>query len=763
MNIKRFLSTLLSVAMVATSFSNVYAASSNSITRIASVKEDSVIENVDLKIKPTSAVESGSSIIIDIENAEFDKDKIFEKTGKTFDELTKYDGNGEIIKPYEIKIINDTEIQVFLGGVENYETDIEPYPYYLIPLVAVSTSEEDVKVSIDANGTTISSTSHTIATSTAEDGKTTTKVNKVKKFSDVLYVDTITVKEDVYDTFKNGEVKVRVNGGFKIISDNIKVEAGINLDNSVSPEVKVENGGTYFTFKMPDEWTNTKKASSFTITGIKVEADDEDKNYGDVKLTISGSSANITKDTITVGSRQDFGFEFQTISDVPTIVAGRTADAHKDLDKDNFKSAKVKFEELTADTWLTNRKLEFTVPEGVKIIDADINKVKEISGLTDSVSITNDGKTLKIDKNLDIKSNRDSDKTASFEMELYLSIDADYTGDIELNVKGAGLAEGDLDPIVIAEAITPIKIDTTTTEVNLGYQSFATSDITISETQDGVLLDGEEVVITFDDKQFGNTELGFNDTNVEYTVNGELEIKNFEVKAGAITFKVDKSSYTEPASITISNITVGATRSIPYGSYALKVTGNAVVNNYEKNLDKIYPVALDKVNEKDNEDISYFDTIDGYSFDNYITVITATGTFDSTVEVTVGTTAIKVNGEEYEIDAYSYIQPTTNSTLVPLRAVAVALADGDITKADESSNIAWDAETKTVTIVYNGKIVQFQANSNYMVVDGTTIACDNGAVAEITDNRMYVPMRALGVALGVPVDWDAETRTAKYN
>ena len=673
-----------------------------------------------------------------------------------------YNGT-DLIRPYEFKKINDTEAQVFLGQISRDEADIDPAPYYLIPIIAKATSEEDVKVSIDSNGTVISSTTHTVATSTSEDGRTTTKVNKTHTFSDTLYVDTITVKEDVYDTFKNGEVKVRVNSGFKIISDNIKVEAGINLDNSVSPEVKVENGGTYFTFKMPDEWTNTKKASSFTITGIKIEADDEDKNYGDVKLTISGSSANITKDTITVGSRQDFGFEFQTISDVPTIVAGRTADAHKDLDKDNFKSAKIKFEELTADTWLTNRKLEFTVPEGVKIIDADINKVKEISGLTDSVSITNDGKTLKIDKNLDIKSNRDSDKTASFEMELYLSIDADYTGDIELNVKGAGLAEDDLDPIVIAEAITPIKIDTTTTEVNLGYQSFATSDITISETQDSVLLDGEEIVITFDDKQFGNTELGFNDTNVEYTVNGELEIKNFEVKAGAITFKVDKSSYTEPASITISNITVGTTKSIPYGSYALKVTGSAVVNNYEKNLDKIYPVALDKVNEKDNEDISYFDTIDGYSFDNYITVITATGTFDSTVEVTVGTTAIKVNGEEYDIDTYSYIQAATNSTLIPLRAVTIALIGDSVENADESSNIAWDAESKTVTIIYNNKIVQFQAGSAYMVVDGTTIANENGAVAEITDNRMYVPMRSLSTAFNIPISWNAETRTAKYN
>ncbi|MBQ9605179.1 MAG: copper amine oxidase N-terminal domain-containing protein, partial [Firmicutes bacterium] len=75
--------------------------------------------------------------------------------------------------------------------------------------------------------------------------------------------------------------------------------------------------------------------------------------------------------------------------------------------------------------------------------------------------------------------------------------------------------------------------------------------------------------------------------------------------------------------------------------------------------------------------------------------------------------------------------------------------------------------SKTATILYaagNGqKIIQFQAGSNIMVVDGTSIPMENGVVAEITDSRMFVPFRALGQALGVPVDWDAETRTAIYN
>lgn len=759
---KKFVSGLLAVTVAATSFTSVFAASSNSITRIDSVKEDSVIENVDLKIKPTSAVESGSSIILTLENAEFDEDKIEKETGKTLAELIAYKDSG-LIKPYEFKRINDSEAQIFLGAITREEADIDPAPYYLIPIVAVANSEEDVKVKIDSNGTVISSTTHTVATSTSEDGKTTTKVNKERTFSDTLYVDTITVKEDVYGTFKEGTVKVRVNGGFKIVDSDIQVEPGVNLTGAESVTAKIDDNGSYISFDIPESWTKTKNAASFTIKGIKIEPDDEDKNFGDVRLTISGSSANITKETITVGSRQDYGFEFEVVNETPTILSGRTYTQNKDLDKEDFKTAKVKFAELTVDTWLTNRKLEFTVPEGVKIVDAEFTKIKNIVSLDDYASIANDGRTLKIDKGVELKSNRKSDEQASFEMELYLSVDADFTGDVELAVKGGGIAEDTIPALTIAEAVTPIKVDAVPTTVNLGYQTFTTGDITITETQDGALLDGEEVIIAFDDKNFGNSELGFNDVNVEYTIDGELEIKDFKVSNGAITFKVDKTSNLEPSTITISNVTVGTTRAVPYGTFSLKISGDAVINNYAKNVKDIYPVKLDKVEEKDNEDITLFDTVDGYVLPDYVSIITQTGTFDTTVKVTIGSQEIEVNGELFTVDTTPYIQATTNSTLVPLRVVAVALNGGDIESADECSNIAFDAESKTATIIYQGKIVQFQAGSAYMVVDGTTIANDNGAVAEITDGRLYVPYRSLGTALGVPVTWDAEARTAQYN
>ena len=811
------------------------AASSNSVDRIDSVKEDEVIQNVNLKIEPKASVASGASIIIDIENGEFDLDKIGslpqysgpagltwagfqENLADNSDNIgAAYSTAGFMDKtntrsdlPYSMRWINDSEVQVFLApvpeGAAGEKNIITPgAPYYSIPIKAVATSDdEDIKVTIDANGTSVSSTTHTVATTSSQDGATTTTVNKIKTGTDTVKIDTITVKETVkgsFDAVKNSDgtysaatVKVRVNGGFKIINGGkITVKPGINISGKAAT-VDYTTSDDYILFNLPVEWIanydangdiksiGTDLPSSFTIEGLEVEPDDEDKNWGDINITISGSAAGISKETIKVGERVDYGMEMTVEGDVPTIISGRTYLANeKDLDEDDFKSAKVYFKETAQDTWIDSRKLEFTLPDGVKIVKVEYDKVERIKDKNDgSVNksaieaksvIAGDGNVLKINKGLTGDYSNTKDDGMEFKFELYLSIDADFTGDVTCAVAGAGLAADTLEDVVIAEAVAPISVETATTKVNMGYQVFDAADITITEAQDGILLDGEKVVISFDDKKFGKSELGFNDTDVEYSIDGELEIKNFEVKEGAITFKVDKTSYTEPSSITISNLTVGTTRSVPYGSYDLKIGGDAVVNNYDDDVNnKIYDLKIDNLEKDDKDnDRAYFDTTDGYSFDNYVEIVTEAGTLDGVVEVTIGEKTITVNGEAVDMDVAAYIQTSSNSTMVPLRFVALALGvDTDnLETADNTSKIAWDANSKTATILYaagNGqKIIQFQAGSNYMVVDGTSIPMEYGVTAEITDDRMFVPFRALGQALGVPVDWDAETRTAIYN
>lgn len=66
-----------------------------------------------------------------------------------------------------------------------------------------------------------------------------------------------------------------------------------------------------------------------------------------------------------------------------------------------------------------------------------------------------------------------------------------------------------------------------------------------------------------------------------------------------------------------------------------------------------------------------------------------------TVKITIGSSNVIIGGKTYTIDAAPYIQAASGSTLVPLRFVSVALLGEDVTSADTSKLISWDAVTKT--------------------------------------------------------------------
>lgn len=132
------------------------------------------------------------------------------------------------------------------------------------------------------------------------------------------------------------------------------------------------------------------------------------------------------------------------------------------------------------------------------------------------------------------------------------------------------------------------------------------------------------------------------------------------------------------------------------------------------------------------------------------------------VTVTIGQSVVKIGDSEIAVDAAPYIQTASNSTLVPLRVVSLAIMGGDVANADSSEAIQWNNDTKTATILAGNKVVQFTANSEIMVVDQKNMVMENGVKAELKDGRMYVPFRALGKALGVEVQWDADARAAKY-
>lgn len=202
---KRFL-MLLAFVLAFNSGAAVFGASTNSVTKIQHVKNETSLASASYEIIPHSEVETGSSIIITFTNATVFSQDIIDGTSsdtkaigykeggyqynvngitwdgsKSFSEVVPYTSSNEL--PYRIRRINEIQIEVFLinlpkiyagNSLERVNGSLGE-PYYLIPLVVYSDSETtaNVEVSIDSNGTSISGTGSTninnsLATSTTE-------------------------------------------------------------------------------------------------------------------------------------------------------------------------------------------------------------------------------------------------------------------------------------------------------------------------------------------------------------------------------------------------------------------------------------------------------------------------------------------------------------------------------------------------------------------------------------------------------------------
>ncbi|MFR6480328.1 MAG: stalk domain-containing protein [Anaerotignum faecicola] len=108
------------------------------------------------------------------------------------------------------------------------------------------------------------------------------------------------------------------------------------------------------------------------------------------------------------------------------------------------------------------------------------------------------------------------------------------------------------------------------------------------------------------------------------------------------------------------------------------------------------------------------------------------------VVMQIGSKTMFVNGKAYEKDAAPVIM--NDRTLVPIRFVTESLG----------GTVAWNAETKEVTLVIDGKEIKMTI--------GKTIE-KYGVALVIIDSRTFVPVRFVADELGATTAWNAETKT----
>ncbi len=105
---------------------------------------------------------------------------------------------------------------------------------------------------------------------------------------------------------------------------------------------------------------------------------------------------------------------------------------------------------------------------------------------------------------------------------------------------------------------------------------------------------------------------------------------------------------------------------------------------------------------------------------------------------------IKINGETMEFDTVAYIK--NDRTMVPMRAIFEALG----------AEVSWDNETRTAIGVKDNIEVKIAIGENVLYKNGEAIELDS--VAEITNDRTMVPVRAISEAFSYIVEWDNETK-----
>nr|WP_317359281.1 copper amine oxidase N-terminal domain-containing protein [uncultured Tyzzerella sp.] len=662
-------------------------------------------------------------------------------------------------------------------------------PYIALPLGAVvadGSAPVKAKITSDYNDKVVGG-EYTITTSVQE-GNTSVVYDKnnVKSFEDYAQLSPVVIKENVRGTIgttaTNGNevtLTLRVNGGFRFKTGGSNSSSNVKFYNDKTNATLSTRGNVEFSANdSVMKVTLTGLGANRTLpTGIRIEGlfveGINDKNLGDVELSVSGDG--ITSQSMVVAKKEKLGFKLETLKDPKEIISGRHYKNNDvSMSEADNTTVEIKFSEAVPNTLVESRALDFNVPEGVKIVGMELTKTNNFdsSNMLEQADfeIINNGKTLRLKRDsYKVKSSAATTNVlANFTMKLDLSVDPSFKGDIKLGVTGGG--QSDTVETVIAKAVIPFEIKSQSTKLNIGYQDYNTADIVITEAKPGMFLENKTAVLSLA-APYGTQELGFSEAKFEVS-GGELEVKEKDFKVGenngekgTINFKINKASYKNPSTITIKNVKVGTTRSVPFGAYDLKLKGDAVINNYKSDVkdDKSFDVTSKDVNLVNQNNTS------SYDFKNYVEVITETGTLDKTVKVSVGEKTVLVGDQAIDMDVAPYIQASSNSTMVPLRFVSVALGvdTGNVANPDASNKIAWDANTKTTTIYYGAgtgqKIIQFQAGSNIMTVDGTRIPMEYGVKAEIKDGRMFVPFRALGQALGVAVTWDADSRTAIYN
>ncbi len=669
-------------------------------------------------------------VILKLTNGKFAKN---EKTDEYVMEEATYGKNGV----WAVDVKNDTTAYVTLdaavfngdqAGEEACVLDIEAY--------AVETG--DVVAAFTSNVTQFKKASEVIAT--AYDNEVAIEIEGVRTFVEDATKDQDTLKDITINGLVNDaidgnkEITLKLSGNFEFVTSTIE-ESDFSFLNS-DAKVKITDKDKD-TIKFTISGLGDKQLTKLTISGIDIKTTKK-CNAGD-KATITVSSKSFDSVKLEAARMVEEAVTY-TVEDeeVPTIWAGKN---YAKDSADDTNTLEVAIEENTGDILNTSRKATFTFPEGIEVVDAEFDGVKQGTF------------KYEIDENVvtiwNYGEKAESDET-DMQVKFLLNAAPTFSGDVKVTLGG----EFDDVELKVATVKAPYTVEAKTTEVLIDYRYVPVNEIVITEAEEGLLEDGDVIALQVEKMDFedaGSYEVTTGDLDVDVTINdGKNDVAQLEVEV--------KDESTEASTVTISGLELYLDRTLPVGGYALQ---NVKADNI------LWENSTDKKGEDDKDSYEYVPEANQASNglfkykevtcnDKYVEVVTSgrdndDSTTNRKIVITIGATTMAVGTQTITLDTPAYIN-AENYTELPLRAVSEAFG----------ATVGWDDPSNTVTIMMGQRIVSMTIGSKTMYINGTPVQMNTAP--EITNERTFVPVRDLANALGISkIDWNEASQTVTLN
>lgn len=592
---------------------------------------------------------------------------------------------------------------------------------------------------------------------------------------DASVKDTVDVAEEEVVTIEDLKIEPSVGASMQAVVDvddeiTLKLNSGFEFANSSSNEITIEADGSTITPDVDyddDEIVITVNSDisadidTLTISGIQVEA--TSANEGSV-ATIKVSATGNDSVSVEVATVVDYAVSMSVDEDedVPVIYSGVDVDNTGITDDSDHESLEVSIDETFAGAWDNSKKFTLTLPEGVYATDVDVVEDGIELDEADFINAYDEGEYeyFEFDKRI-FEENESGNDPYELNFTFTLVADPDFEGDVVLTLDSDALDEDQ--EVVIAKFVKPYTVSAQQNDLTIDYRNTEIpTDVVITEAEAGLWEKGTEFALTLDKIDFDD------DASVTPDDESGLSVKNVKTTDGEIRFTIDEESDDEPATVTVSDLTLYMDRSLPAGAYDLNAYALTMLgvdsaeeaesfdgSDYDADDKGYLPETLlaeagtDVFVGDESDDIDY--TVKT-GFVNIVTAGSDTTGFTTKLTVPIGENYLIAGETQVTLDAPAYIN-AEGYTMLPVRAISTSLGI-------DNNNVLWDQATRTVTILYGDRIISMTAGASVMYVNGSSIPTSSSV--EIVNDRTFLPMRDLATALGVTdLTWDTDPTTGK--